>query len=234
MRIANNANYVTRQDNKLNNIACIHTTALKTEVDQSSKDQILEVSFKDFFDDLKVKFPDLIWFVDENKNLHLEHIKFVDLTEDFLNILTDDYKYVGAYESYEFDSEEIYGTYEYEEVNSGFQDFADSKVTFEKIVTNKRNKDMRKEIIAKILSTDIQYAVENPNSLENGIIMVAYDDQSTVRYGKGQKTKTIVMNGDLAISTLLSTYSKYEGVWRKGYINDELTYFPYTKKSKER
>jgi hypothetical protein len=235
LRIVNNANYVTRQDNKLNNIAAVHTSLLKTEVDQRSQDQKLEISFKDFFEDLRVKFPDLIWFVDANKNLHIEHMKYIDLTEDFLNILTNDYLYVGDYASYEFDPEQIYGNYEFSEINSGFQDFAESKITFDKIVTNKRNKDMRKEVESKILSSDIQYAIENPNGLENGIILVAYDtvdDENIVRYGRGQITKTNVMNGDLALSTLLSTYSKYEGVWRHGYINGELSYFPYTKKVK--
>jgi hypothetical protein len=236
LRVATGDNYVTRQPNKLNEIVAVHTTSLQTDVDQRSEDEVLEISFKDFFDDLKTKFPDLIWFMDTDKNLHIEHMKFIGLTEDFVNILGSEYSYVGDYASYEFNPEELYGTYEYKEVNSGYQDFVKSKITFPKIVTNKRNKDIRKEIAAKYLSTDIQYAIENPNSLENGIILVSYDvsgDDNVLRYAKGQITKTLVPNGDLSISTLLSTYGRYEGVWREGYINDELVYFSYTRKVKK-
>ena len=228
-------NYHTKEDNELNNIAAIHTTDLSTELNVNEDKSKLEVSFKNFFEDLKVKFPFLIWFIDDDLNLHIEHIKFIDMTEDFLNILTPDYSYVGEYENYEFDPNEIFGTYEYNEINSGYKDFKSSKITFDKIVSNKRNKDLKKEITAKYISTDIQYAIENPNSLENGMILVAYDagDENIVKYGSGQITGNLMPNGDLSISTLLRRYANYEGVWTRGYINDELVRFPYTKKVKK-
>jgi len=234
--ITTGENYHTREDNVLNNIAVLHTAILKEESGTNPDDDKLEVSFKDFFEDLKVKFPNLIWFIDDDLNLHIEHVKFIDIVKNYLNILVDEFEYVGDYESYEFDPNELFETFEYKEINSGYRDFKESKIIFDKIVSNKRTKDLKKEIIAKYISTDIQFAIENPDSLDNGMILVAYEvvnEENIVKYGNGQITGTLVPNGDLSISTLLRKYANYEGAWTYGHINDELVNFPYTTKCKK-
>jgi len=97
-------------------------------------------------------------------------------------------------------------------------------VTFEKIVSNKRGQDIKNEISGSILSTDIKFCLENRNSLDNGIVLVAYDvvdGENICRYGKGQKSRKSVINGDLSISSLLAKYATYEGVWQEGKINNQ-------------
>ena len=79
------------------------------------------------------------------------------------------------------------------------------------------------------------YAIENPNDLKNGMILVATEvinTETTIKYGIGMKTKANVLNGDLSIATLLQTYANYEGVWSHGYINENYTTFPFTLKVK--
>jgi hypothetical protein len=230
-------NYVTGQTNLLNDIYVIHSTDLKPDVELNSDDNKLELSFKDFFDDLNIMFNNsLIWFVDANKNLHIEHKKFIDKIENFVNILDSDYEYINDYSSYEFDKDKIYATTEIEGVNSGYIDFLKSKIEFEKIVSNKRGKDLVKEIKMNHFSTDILYAIENPANLKNGMILCVtheIDGETIVRYGTGQKSGQSVLNGDLALSTVLSTYGNYEGVWRNGKINDKDIQFKYTLKIKK-
>lgn len=226
-------NYYDAHINRLNNIAVVHTTDLKPDVEINADETKIRISFKDFWDDLKNKFPELIWFIDSDKNLHIEHTKFIDMTEDFVNILTSEYGYVGEYATYDFDKEELFGTVKHMEINSGYEDFKDSTISFDKIVSNKRNRDLKKENQARLISTDIQYAIENANNLENGIILVAYENNGTenvIKYGTGQKTSTTVINGDLSISSLLSDYARYEGVWNYGKINNKDVNFKYTKK----
>ena len=150
--------------------------------------------------------------------------KFLNRTRDFVDIRELNL----SYHSYQFISNEIFATYEYNEPNSGYRDFKRSQITYDKIVSNKRNKDSKKELAAKYISTDIQFAIENPSSLDNGMILIAHND-GTIRNGKGQITGANVPNGDLSISTLLSKYARYEGVWNKGYINDVQVNFPVTK-----
>lgn len=230
-------NYVTGQSNLLNNIYVLHSTDLKPDVELNSNDNILEISYKDFFDDLNIGYNDsLIWFMDENKNLHIEHKKFTDRIENFINILDINLNVIGDYSSYDFDKDKIYARTEIESINSGYIDFLKSTIEFKKIVSNKRGKDLVKEITSKYISTDIQYAIENPTNLKNGMILCAtetVDGEIVVRYGTGSKTGQSVLNGDLALSTTLATYGNYEGVWRDGKINGKDIRFKYTLKIKK-
>lgn len=229
-------NYVTGQSNLLNNIAVVHSTDLKPDVELNSSDNILELSFKDFFDDLNISYNNsLIWFMDEDKNLHIEHKKFTDLIENYLNILDIDETIVGDYSSYDFDKEKIYARTEIETINSGYIDFLKSNIEFDKIVSNKRGKDLVNELTTKYISTDIQYSIENPTNLRNGLILCAteqVDGETVVRYGTGFKTGQSVLNGDLSLATTLATYGNYEGVWRSGKINGNDVNFKYTLKIK--
>lgn len=237
LNIETGQNYHTHNTNKLNNIAVVHSTDLKTDVVLNSDENKLKLSFKNFFEDLNKKFNgSLIWFIDTDLNLHVEHKKFIDLTEDFVNILGDNYNYLGEYSSFDFDKDKIYATTKFVEFNSGYEDFNRSDITFKKIVSNKRGEDLVKDITSQYISTDMLYAIENPGELKNGMILVAteeIDGETVVKYGIGLKTNTNVLNGDLSIATLLQTYANYEGVWIDGKINGNDVIFPFTLKVKQ-
>jgi hypothetical protein len=110
----------------------------------------------------------------------------------------------------------------YEFKNSGNIDFISSKVTFDKITSNKRGQDVKNDITGKVLSTDVAFCLENRNSLDNGIILMAYDTidgENICRKGMGLNTRNTILNGDLSIASLLVKYATYEGTWQQGQID---------------
>jgi len=227
-----NSNYVTLTDslldvdakNELNNILAVHTNEFTTEATNDKDKTILKTTFNDLMTDFLALFPQCYWFIDSNKDLHIEHIKYFDRINIAKDITGIEYLYLGEYQTWEYIKDKLFSLEKYEFKNSGNEDFAKSEVTFEKIVSNKRGQDIKNEISGSILSTDIKYCLENRNNLDNGIVLVAYDvidGENICRYGKGQKSRKSVINGDLSISSLLAKYATYEGVWQEGKINNQ-------------
>jgi len=219
------SNYFTgEKNNPLNRIVAIHTYDLSIDTSVNQEKSILKATFKKLMDDLIVKYrKHIYWFVDSDLNLHIEHIKYFDKINSPLEMRVSRFAYIRNYEQFKFDKSQMYSLEEYEVKNSGYNDFKTSKVTFDKIPSNKRGEDLKESFSTQLLSTDIQFCVENAESIENGIILLAYDvvdDENIVRYGIGQKTTESVINGDLSISSLLAKYGTYEGTWETGKIND--------------
>jgi len=178
----------------------------------------------------------LIYFVDTDGHLHIEHYKFIDLVEDFVDITTDDYNYVGDYSKYTFNKDLLYSRRVFEDINSAYEDFLKSEITFPKITTNKRTEDSEEEYKSQILSSDVQYVLENPTDLDNGILLIlteTVDSVIQVKKGIGGKSKQSISNGDLSNSSLLLNYGRYEGVWTVGNINGEQVNFDYTLRCKD-
>jgi len=231
------SNYVSGElPNPLNNILAIHTYDLSTDPATDEEKSILKISGKKLIDDLIVLFPQLYWFIDEDFNLHIEHVKYFDRINKAKNLLNEQYSYITKYKQWEYSKEKMFSLQEYETLNSGYNDFKTSKVTFDKIVSNKRGEDIKGSYNTQSISTDIQYCVENPNSIDNGLILVCYDivsGENIAKYGTGQKTGKTIINGDLSIASLLVKYSRYEGTYKNGKINDKEYTFEFTKRVKQ-
>ncbi|WP_159522881.1 hypothetical protein [Sunxiuqinia indica] len=237
LELQNGENYYRmnrKNGNYLNQIAAVHTSDLKTVYNPDKENTDLKVSFKDFFEDLKVKWPSLIWWIDEDYNLHIEHLRFTDRFLVFTDIINiTGYNYVGDYKEYDFNPDELYGNIIREELNSSYKDFKRSEMIFDKIVTNKRNRDLKQELATKVICTDVQHAIEYRDELENGMLLVNYIDDGTsktIRYGKGIITKKEVPNGLLSTPSLLRNFGNYEGTWSRGYIDGDIVNFKFTKK----
>ena len=71
-------NYFTGKLNYLNNINVLHTYDLKTEKAINDNDSVIEISFKELWDDLKIIFPYLTYSIDSSLNLRIEHESFLD------------------------------------------------------------------------------------------------------------------------------------------------------------
>jgi len=228
----NDANYVTLTDsltdletkNELNSILAVHTYEFTTEATNDEDKTILKTTFNDLMADFLALFPQCYWFIDSNKDLHIEHVKYFDRVNIAKDITGSSYLYLGEYQTWEYIKDKLFSLETYEFKNSGNADFIKSEVTFEKIVSNKRGQDIKNEISGSILSTDVKFCLENRNGLDNGIVLVAYDvvdGENICRYGKGQNSRKSVINGDLSISSLLAKYATYEGVWQEGKINNQ-------------
>lgn len=223
-------NYVTMTDdldnveppNELNKILAVHTYEFSTEPTTDKEKTILKLSFSDLMGDFMAHFPQCYWFVDENKDLHIEHVKYYDRVNKAKDLTIPQYKYLGNYKKWEYIKDKLYSNELYEFKNSGNINFIDSEVTFEKIVSNKRGQESKNNVSGKILSTDVQFCMENRDSLDNGIILIDFEtknDENICRYGVGQKTNKSVINGSLSIASLLEKYATYEGAWTQGKIN---------------
>jgi hypothetical protein len=221
--IESGLNYYNMKQNFLNYIAAIHTSAIKQISDSSYSSSELKMSFKKLFDDMLIKFPQIIWFIDQDLNLHFEHIRFLHRIREYVDIR--DLGYINEYKSYQFDTSKLYGNITREDVNSYYKDFKKSEEKFKRITTNKRRKDNRKELATTIISADITGALENPSDLNNGIVLVAYfingSGDNEILYGPGQITGNSVPNGVMATSYLLKEFGRYIGTWHEGIIDSE-------------
>ncbi|MFW5879359.1 MAG: hypothetical protein ACOCUV_00900 [bacterium] len=226
-------NYATSSHNWFNNTVCLPTINLKQNIDTSNDDSKLELSFKDFMEDFRQFFAlvgqgNLYWFIQLNSttgeyDLRIEHIEFLDIASGvytFKNLQSNETyrKYLEETYNYSYDDSDMFRQITMENVNSGYQGFKENEVIFEKIVSNTRDKDLLLETQTKIFSTDIQFAKENPNDLENGLIWLDIDENDEVV--RSDVYGLEVPNGRLALSNLLNSgIFRYEGVWENGTIN---------------
>lgn len=236
LTVAAGINYATELDQKLNNIACVHTYQFK-EADEESEDAKLEISLKETLTDLKALFNNQIyWFVDENLDLHIEHLKYIDETKTTLDLTegtpyTSNTKLLSELQRWNYQKEKMYSRIEVGCINSGYKDFTDNLITFDKIVSNKRNEDIRNEISTKIFSTDLKYCVLNPTDLDNGLLLVNHDADYNSINALVPIEGIEFENGNLALSNLLKDY-RYEGTFTEGRINGESLEFPVTSRTK--
>lgn len=230
-----NTNYVTMTDqtsdvepkNELNKIAIVHTYEFSTDPTTDKEKTILKITFQDLMADFLAHFPQCYWFIDANKDLHIEHIKYFDRVNKAKDLTVVQYSYIRKYEKWEYIKDKLYSLEKYIFKNSGNIDFTSSEVLFEKIASNKRGQDIKLEVSSKVLSTDLAWCLENRNGLDNGIVLIQYDtvnDINACRKGIGQNTKESIINGDLSSSSLLAKYATYEGTWERGKINGKGRY----------
>ena len=229
-------NYATELDQKLTNIACVHTYQFM-DADEDSDNAGLQLTLKETLTDLKALFNNqLFWFVDDDLDLHIEHIKYLDKTKTTLDLTTgtpyaNNIKLLTEMQRWSYQKEKMYSRIELSCINSGFKDFTDNLITFDKIVSNKRNEDIRQEVTTKIFSTDIRYCVLNSTDLENGLLLVNHDSSYNSINALVPIAGTIFENGNLALSNLIKDY-RYEGTFTQGKINGDSVYFPVTSRTK--
>jgi len=208
--------------NELNKILAVHTYEFSTDPTTDKEKTVLKISFNDLMSDFLAHFPQCYWFIDTNKDLHIEHVKYFDRINKAKDLTVAQYYYIREYQSWEYIKEKLFSLENYEFKNSGNIDFISSKVTFDKITTNKRGQDTKNDITGKVLSTDVAFCLENRNSLDNGIVLMIYDtvdDENICRKGMGCNTRNTILNGDLSIASLLVKYATYEGTWQQGQID---------------
>jgi len=227
-----NTNYVTATDqtsdvepkNELNKIAAVHTYEFSTEPATDKEKTILKITFQDLMADFLAHFPQCYWFIDSNKDLHIEHVKYYDRINKAKDLTVDQYSYIRKYQKWEYIKDKLYSLEKYLFKNSGNIDFISSEVLFEKIASNKRGQDIKLEVSSKVLSTDLSWCLENRNGLDNGIVLIQYDtinDINVCRKGIGQNTKDSIINGELSCASLLVKYATYEGTWKQSKINNK-------------
>jgi hypothetical protein len=236
-------NYITNEENHLNNISAVHTYQFKNE-DDDSEDSILRISFKDLISDIKKLFNfQVFWWIDTSDVLHIEHIKYIDLPDarqimDLTISATDNTPYLknqrllSEISNYNYEKSEMYSLVEFKIVNSGYTDFTENKIVFDKIVSNKRNKDIKDTITTQVLSTDLKYAVHSPGDLENGIVLINHDGNYNSVSANSPISNRDIENGNLALSNILLTY-KYEGTYLDGKINGSNVSFDITTRTKK-
>ncbi len=240
--VSANVNYAYQQgtENWLNKIAAAHTYQLK-EINTDSEDSILKINFKDLMSDLKALFNNQIfWWVDILGVLHLEHLKYIDEAKVILDITktaTPNTPYLNNMEllteisSWKFDKSEMYSLVNFQIANSGYKDFNDNNITYDKIVSNKRNEDIRNTLATKNITTDIRYCIENPSDIENGMILINHDSNYNAVISKVPISNTDFENGNLALSNILNRY-KYEGIFLDAKINNIPVVFDVTTRTK--
>lgn len=212
-------NYVTNLPNVLNNLRLIHTNTLKTETQDNEddlEDASLKTTIKKMIEELRRYWP-VFYFVDDDLNLWIEHIKHCDLVKTVEN-LTGKNEIIHT-KKYNFDKSILFDTRIINQINAGYVDFTDNEITFPSIVSNNRNQDLVLEEQTELISTDLRYCLENPNNLDNGLVMVVTDNSLNVLNQIAPISGTEQVNGYLAISNLLVDYWTYEGVYTNGQIN---------------
>jgi hypothetical protein len=240
-------NYVNGQVNYLNNINAFFKRDLKTRtdendqevgVDPSSRDYLAQTTFKDTFDNFNGLFRNqLFWWLDDNLDMHIEHIKYVDDVlkyQNYYDLTTDEVQapLLSFTQKWSYDKAIHWARIEVTVADAEYVDFTDNYVEFPRIVSNKRVKDKKTTIGIQYFSTDLRYAIENPNDMEDGVILVCVDDEGNVLNRQGIISGLMETNGYLALSNLLYEFTRYEGVFDEGNINGKTTEFATTVRSK--
>jgi len=243
-----NQNYVSWERNLLNDIICRPTSYFFIESEENPlPDDLseLNIKFKELFEDLNILFNDnLFWFVDESGDLHIEHIKYLDLLSTALDV--SDQETLINTDNFNFDDSELFSEIKINQINAGTKLFKSTKLKFEKATTNKRNNDNKLDNTTTIITTDVEYCAKNPNSLENGILIYTVDESGLISKGFteqeeiGGSRRSVISTGrseeainyKLTLPFILKRYARYEGVWFTGKINDEIANFERTKRVK--
>ena len=210
---------------------------------------ILQLSLKEVLTSFENRFKvlnnsSLMWFIDSDGKLRLEHQSYFCLTgvstaserpdDTFPNRPTLKY-----YDEYKFLQELLPSKITITQGNAGYSDFVNNVVKFDEIVSGSRDEELKIEITIDKFTTDLQYCLENKSNLDNGVILVNYEtsgDNLIVSYGDVQIVNTSFLNGNLSLSSILRTYCRYEGTFTEGYINGTPVIFsetPYNKEGKE-
>ena len=126
----------------------------------------------------------------------------------------------------------MFKRFEYYQMNAGYPDFTENEITYDKIVSNNRNKDLKAEVRTMHISTDIKYAILNASKLDKGIILITVDSNDHVTSKVGMISGEVEINGELALSNILVEFAKYDGVFNEGDINGLPSYFLTTMRIK--
>jgi len=236
-------NYVSNKANFLNNIAVLHTLDLKRESNETQQQEgTFKISLKDFLDDLKkyikvYKYGQLCWWLTDNLDLRIEHIayfdQFKDINGNVLNYTTQPLIQEDYHDKYKYESDQMYHKVIFDQINSGYPDFTSNIIEFDKIASSKRFKNEENVLKNKtfILTTDLRYCIENANNLDEGLILINYNqvgDQFVAAYGDTQIQGVQILNGNLSLSTILRNFATREGTFVTGKINGEDALFRYT------
>lgn len=223
-------NYVTGSLNYLNGCKLFFTKDLVVPGDDEV-DNYPRFKFKSILEDLnKVFINKLTWFIDENNNFRIEHVKFIDLKKTSLDLTSDPLINFTTY--WNFDKSNMFERFEYKQINAGYPDFTNNLVTFDKIVSNNRDSDLKKEIITGLISTDAKYCILNSTKIKDGVILITTDSNNKVLNKTGIISNVVETNGYLALSNILYDFGRYEGMWHTGIINSKNTTFTVTERNK--
>lgn len=223
-------NYVTGSKNYLNNLKLFFTRDLTSPGDDEVE-AYPRFTLRSILEDLnKVFVNKLTWFIDENGYFRIEHVRWVDLRKIPLDISTNTLLKFTTY--WEYDKAIMFEKYEYKQINAGYIDFTNNKVVFDKIVSNSRNADLKKEISTLLITTDAKYCILNSNKIKEGLILITTDSNNKVLNKTGFISNVIETNGYLALSNILYDFGRYEGMWHTGVMNDKDVSFTVTERNK--
>jgi len=240
-------NYVNNKANFLNNIAVLHTLDLKTENQETQQQEgTFKVSLYDFLEDLKAriktyKYGQLYWYITDNLDLRIEHTAYFDNYADIygnvLNYTTQPLIQEDYHDEFDYEPENMPKKITFDQINAGYPDFTGNVIKFDRISSSKRYKNDENVIKNKcnITTTDLRYCIENANNLEEGLVLINYNqvgDQFVAAYGDTQIQGTKILNGNLSLSTILRNFATKEGTYINGQINDENVLFDNTTYSK--
>jgi len=225
-------------DNFLNNITCVHTYQFQTQSEESDQSE-LKVSLNKILEQLKQIFNyQIYWFVDSTTNdLHIEHIYYNDLYRSSLDLTTGtpstrNSELLTEISEWDYDKSKMYSLINFEMANAGYKDFNNNIITFPKIPSNKRDKDISLSNKVDLLTLDVRYCVEFPADLDNGLVLVNHDDSYNTIKATVPIANISWENGNIALSNLIYNFA-YEGVFSSGTINGKAKEFPVAMRSKK-
>jgi len=248
-RIGYGLNYLNLSANYLNTLRVFFTKELIPSLSNDSKDNYPKITQRSVIDDLNDLFGNNLYFyMDSDQNLYIEHIYYLDLTYNAVDVTTllgVERVELDFTESWKYDKTRMFNRVELSTINSSGVDFTDNLITFSKIVSNKRNIDIKKQIETKIFSTDLRYIIENASDLENGLVLISTKNELKPTDDPLISELTVVVankvgrisglsqsNGYMALSNLLYDFGRYEGVWTEGELNLATVPFVETSRTK--
>jgi len=212
-----NINYVTSKSNYLKGLNIFFTRDLLKDPEGKVKN-IPKFTIKKTLDELNRVFVNtLIWFIDKDGYFRIEHKKYADLISGYIDISEHESLFFTS--QWSFDKTMMFERFEFNQINAGYVDFTNNLVTFNKIVSNNRNKDLKFESTTEYISTDAKYCILNPDSITDGIILMCLDSNYVVMNKIGDISGQMETNGYLALSNIILDFGTYEGTFNTGIVN---------------
>jgi hypothetical protein len=184
-------------------------------------------------ENLKILFyKNLFWWVDVSGTLHIEHLKYLDLTSNYKNL--ENVALTRETKKFSYDKSDSYETIKLSMTNASFSDFTDNEINNDHIASNERGSDdMETEESVEIFTTDLKHCIENANDNDNGLLLLACDSENNCMNASVQLADKEFENGYLALSTILNSYCTYHNISYSGKINGDVVAYETLSKIKQ-
>ena len=214
-------NYVTGELNALINLAI----AQKSDIIDPTASQaatIGNMSLQRIMENFKTIF-NVEWFIDDNNNFRIEHIKFFTFVVGYDSTIAPNLKFNIANNKYFYKKEEMPSVEHFVFMEALYLDFVGKDITYSSACTINDGDNNIKQFVADRFTMDIDFIEAFPADIEKtGFVMVVYKTSggaNAVTKEVGKLSNSEQNNAHLSMANLHYNYHRYGRILLSGNMN---------------